>query len=115
MKINENDPGAAGSRHFQKTKDGKQILRDAMATTLPKDVSKAEKQGFSSPDASWFKGDSIDFVKRRLLGSGHRYERYLDAKSIQSLVNEHVSGEQNRRLLVWSLLNFEEWLEKYDS
>ncbi|WP_341659380.1 asparagine synthase (glutamine-hydrolyzing) [Vibrio sp.] len=113
MKINENDPEAAGSRHFQKTKDGKQILRDAMATTLPKDISKAEKQGFSSPDASWFKGDSIDFLKRRLLGSGHRYERYLDSKSIQSLVNEHVSGEQNRRLLVWSLLNLEEWLEQY--
>ncbi|NOI82334.1 asparagine synthase (glutamine-hydrolyzing) [Vibrio tubiashii] len=113
MKINENDPGAAGSRHFQKTKDGKQILRDAMETTLPKDISKAEKQGFSSPDASWFKGDSIDFVKRRLLSGNHKYEKFMDPASVQSLVNEHVEGDTNRRLLVWSLLNFEEWLEQY--
>jgi asparagine synthase (glutamine-hydrolysing) len=26
------------------------------------------------------------------------------------LVNEHLSGEQNRRLFIWSLLNVETWL-----
>ncbi|KZZ48367.1 asparagine synthetase B [Oleiphilus sp. HI0118] len=113
MKVNENDPGAAGSRHFQKTKDGKQILRDAMASMLPPDIATAEKQGFSSPDASWFKGDSIEFVKKRLLGRNNNYGQFMDVASVHRLVNEHVSGEKNRRLLVWSLLNVEEWAEQY--
>jgi len=28
----------------------------------------------------------------------------------QALINEHLSGEQNRRLLIWSPLRFEHWL-----
>ncbi len=113
IKINENDPGASRSRHFQKTKDGKQILRDAMSSMLPKDIATAEKQGFSSPDASWFKGDSIDFVKKRLLGRNNKYGQFMDTSAVHQLVSEHVSGEQNRRLLIWSLLNVEEWTEQY--
>ena len=33
---------------------------------LPKEVVEREKQGFSAPDASWFKGESIDYVLREL-------------------------------------------------
>ena len=110
MKINENDPGASGVRHFQKTKDGKQILRDAMSSLLPPDITTAQKQGFSSPDASWFKGDSIEFVKKCLLGRNNHYGQFMDTSSVHHLINEHVSGCKNRRLLVWSLLNIEEWI-----
>jgi asparagine synthase (glutamine-hydrolysing) len=36
-----------------------------MARYIPEDITRAEKQGFSSPDASWFKGESIEFVRRQ--------------------------------------------------
>jgi asparagine synthase (glutamine-hydrolysing) len=67
IKLNENDVGNKPRRYFQKTSDGKQILRDMMSRHIPEDVTMAAKQGFSSPDASWFKGESIDFVRRTLL------------------------------------------------
>ncbi len=35
--------------------------------------------------------------------------KYMDKDATQRLINEHLSGEQNRRLFIWSLLNFEEW------
>ena len=38
-----------------------------MSKYVPKDIHNAPKQGFSSPDASWFKGESIDFVERKIL------------------------------------------------
>jgi len=38
---------------------------------------------------------------------------YLDRKSVQSLVQEHLDGKLNRRLFIWSLLNVEWWLRKY--
>jgi len=113
MKINENDPGAAGSRHFQRTKDGKQIFRDAMASMLPKNIATAEKQGFSSPDASWFKGESIEFVKTKMMNDNAGVYSFLDKEAVQNLILEHLEGHKNRRLLIWSLLNVEEWNNQF--
>ena len=114
VRANENDPGDKQARYFQKTRDGKQILRDVMRSYIPESVANAEKQGFSAPDASWFKGESIDFVRRALLDGDARLYRFMDREAVQSLVNEHLSGKQNRRLLVWSLLNVEQWLAQHE-
>ena len=114
IQVDENDPGDKPKTFFQRTNDGKQILRDAMKKIIPDNVTRAEKQGFSAPDGSWFKGESIDFVKQTIFDSNAKIYDYLDRKAVQDLVNEHLSGEQNRRLLIWSLLNVEEYLEHYD-
>ena len=50
--------------YFEKTNIGKQILRNVMKKYMPKEIVTGKKQGFSSPDASWFKGESIDFVNK---------------------------------------------------
>jgi len=110
IRINENEPGNKQGDYFQKTKDGKQILRDVMQRYIPEEITKAEKQGFSSPDASWFKGESIEFVKRKLMNSNALLYNWMDRDAILRLLNEHLSGQKNRRLLVWSLLSIEEWL-----
>ncbi|MDC0244870.1 asparagine synthase (glutamine-hydrolyzing) [Pseudomonadota bacterium] len=102
--------GAPGS---QKTNDGKVILRKAMRKYIPDDISKAVKQGFSSPDQTWFKGESIDFVKRKILNSNANIYQYMDKSLIEKMINEHLNGNQNKRSLIWSLLNFEEWLDIY--
>ena len=68
MRINENEPGKL-KKYFEKTKDGKLILRKVMERYIPKEITGAVKQGFSAPDASWFKGDSIDYVKSKLYKS----------------------------------------------
>jgi asparagine synthase (glutamine-hydrolysing) len=110
LKINENEAGDKQTQYFQKTNDGKQILRDMMSRYIPSDITRAAKQGFSSPDASWFKGESIEFVRRKLMnGNAHLYE-LLDSQSVVPLIEEHLRGEQNRRLLIWSLLNVEVWM-----
>ncbi|ABV66933.1 asparagine synthetase [Aliarcobacter butzleri RM4018] len=109
IKMDENEIGK-----MQKTNDGKVILRKAMSKYIPEDIHKAVKQGFSSPDNSWFKGESIDFVKAKLLNSDANIYKYMDKAATQKLINEHLEGKQNRRLFVWSLLNFEEWSSIYD-
>ena len=99
---------------MQKTNDGKIILRKSMSKYIPEDIHKAVKQGFSSPDNSWFKGESIDFVKSKLLNKDAGIYKYMDEVSVHKLINEHLNGEQNRRLFIWSLLNFEEWSTIYE-
>lgn len=110
--INENEPGDKQAIYYQKSKDGKQILRNVMNRYIPKSVTEAVKQGFSAPDASWFKGESIEFVKRELLSNNARIYDYLDRDTVKNLVNSHLSGSENKRLLIWSLLSFETYLKK---
>lgn len=108
VNMDENEIGK-----LQKTNDGKVILRKAMSKYIPEDIHKAVKQGFSSPDNSWFKGESIEFVKSKLLNENANIYKYMDKEATQKLIKEHLSGEQNRRLFIWSLLNFEEWSNIY--
>lgn len=110
IRLNENEPGNKTGRYFQKTSDGKQILRDVMSRYIPDEITKAEKQGFSSPDASWFKGESIEFVKRKLLSGNSPIYQYINADSVQDMIREHLDGRENRRLLIWSLLNVDAWM-----
>jgi asparagine synthase (glutamine-hydrolysing) len=82
-----------------------------MGSYIPPESAKAEKQGFSAPDASWFKGESIEFVRKTLLKNDALIYKYLDPSAIKNLLQQHMSGENNRRLLIWSLINVETWLE----
>jgi asparagine synthase (glutamine-hydrolysing) len=107
--------GAAGDamRYVQDTNDGKMILRDAIARHVPQQIAQGRKQGFSAPDSTWFRGESIDYVRARLLRNDAAIYRYLDRKVVESLVGEHLSGQCNRRLLIWSLLSLEQWCDSY--
>lgn len=107
-KIDENLPGKR--RLIEKVGAGKQILRKAMKKYLPNSVLKAPKQGFSAPDATWFRGDSINYVKSLLYNNKALIYNFIDKNNILRLVDEHIAGKKNRRLLIWSLINFEWWL-----
>ena len=111
LRINENDVGDKRSASFRKTADGKQILRDVMQRYIPESVTRAEKQGFSSPDSTWFRGESIDFVKKTILSPKARIGEVFDRDVVGRLLGDHFRGEKNRRLLIWSLLNVNAWME----
>jgi asparagine synthase (glutamine-hydrolysing) len=113
VSLNENEPGPKTQQFFAQTRDGKLLLRRAMERHIPRQVTERAKQGFSAPDASWFRGESIEYVRRRLLDRNARIYEYLDREAVGELVAEHVSGSRNRRLLIWSLLCFEQWCRTF--
>ena len=88
--MNENDL----RKQFIKNSDGKAILRKAMEKYLPKEVTQRDKQGFSAPDNSWFKGDSIDYVKDTLINNNAKIYNYLDKDEVQKIISEHLKGEK---------------------
>ncbi|HJP61687.1 MAG TPA: asparagine synthase-related protein, partial [Gemmatimonadaceae bacterium] len=83
--------------------------RKTLARYLPADYTNGLKQGFSAPDASWFKGESIDYIRSLLFDKRARIYEFIQPATAQRLMNEHFSGQQNHRLLIWSLLCFEWW------
>jgi asparagine synthase (glutamine-hydrolysing) len=115
VRINENEPGPKTEKFFDKTHDGKLILRRVMKRYVPDKITTAVKKGFSAPDASWFRGESIDYVRDILYDPRLQLYDYLDRRSTLELVNEHFEGKVNRRLLIWSLLSVAEWLDTFCS
>ena len=83
-----------------------------MTRHLSSNITQAVKKGFSSPDASWFRGESIDFLRRTLLDGDARIYEVLDRQAIVPLIEQHLNGEENRRLFIWSLLNVEAWMDQ---
>jgi len=111
--MNENEPGTKTRRYFEKTRDGKLLLRKVMGRYVPDEVTNQVKQGFSGPDASWFRGESIDYVRETLYGSDAAIYEFLDPNAVRRLVDQHLDGKENRRLLLWSLLCFEHWCRTF--
>jgi asparagine synthase (glutamine-hydrolysing) len=102
------------AKYYQRTNDGKIILRKVMMRNIPAEIVEAEKQGFSAPDASWFKGESIEYVRRILLSPQARINEFFDPMVISDMVQEHIDGKVNRRLFIWSLLNFEQYCKTFN-
>ena len=99
---------------IKKPFNGKAILRKAMRPYIPEKIQKAKKQGFSSPDSSWFRGESIKFVENKIMNKNAGIYKYMDYRATTKLVSDHIKGESNRRLFIWSLLNLEEFIAVFD-
>ncbi len=112
-RLDENIVGPKSDLYVNRTTDGKVALRRTLSRILPREYVDAPKQGFSAPDASWFRGESIDYVQRLLMTPSARIYEYLRPDTTMELVGEHLRGERNRRLLIWSLISFEWWLRKF--
>jgi len=113
LRINENEPASKSDKYHELTNDGKKILRDSLSKYIPDNYTSGHKQGFSAPDGSWFKGESIEYIKQILHNKNSLIYNYLQYNEVNSLIEDHFSGKVNRRLLIWSLLCFEWWLKIY--
>lgn len=112
IEMDENEQGKL-FKYDQRTGDGKLILRQAMQRLAPAKVAQLKKQGFSGPDASWFRGESVDYVRHLLLNPQARLLDYLQRDFVREKIEQHCSGAVNNRLLIWSFLSFEWWLRKF--
>lgn len=112
--MDENEAGK-DNKYFNKTRDGKLLLRKVMRRYVPQSIAFGAKQGFSAPDASWFRGESIEYVAKSLIKRNARVFDYMDKATTQAMIMEHLEGKANRRLLVWSLLNVENWFDHFFS
>jgi asparagine synthase (glutamine-hydrolysing) len=97
---------APPDEHIEST-EGKQILRRAMEKYLPVEFTQQHKQGFSPPDANWYRGPSMDYIKEILLDKRTTERPWFDQAVVGERLEEHFQGRSNNRLLIWSLLSFE--------
>lgn len=90
--------------------NGKYILRKTFSKHLDQQITNGKKQGFSSPDASWFKGESIDYVKRCLSDTS-----LLNKEVSRCVFEDHYQGKKNNRLFLWSYIYLQVFLKRFMS
>ena len=99
-------------RH-RRSAEGKTVLRKAMQRLIPPAIIERKKQGFTGPYDSWYRGESVDYIRRLLTSPRARYREFLEPAFVQGVLEEHESARRNHRLLIWSLLCFEVWLRRF--
>ena len=95
--------------------DGKMILRKMLAEYVPEEIQNARKQGFSSPDATWFRDQSSDFILNHIHDNKKLFHSIMDTGMIDEIIADHMSGKNNSRLLIWSFLYMGEFLKQFSS
>ena len=107
--VDEDEPAKRIRYQAQPHSDGKVVLRQAMKGLIPSDITMRAKQGFCAPDASWFRGESIRYVNEFLRSPQSLIREFINPDYVETVLDEHTSGQVNHRLLIWSLLSFELW------
>ncbi len=88
---------------------GKWILKEALKSFLPNEVINRRKQGFTPPDATWFRQHHKGFIEGMLLSKKTLDRGWFNPSELRRILDEHESGKKNHRFLIWSLLCFEQW------
>lgn len=105
--INENQ---ILDKRLARRSNGKLILKKTLQSYLDFPILDSIKQGFSAPDASWFRGESINYVKDELYNKNSALYNICDYNMILNIIEEHTSSKKNHRLLIWSLIYLNNFL-----
>lgn len=87
----------------------KGLLKETMADSLPPEVLRQRKHGFTVPLAAWFRGDLAQFATGVLLSPEARGRGFFEPAAVERFLNEHTLGSRNLGAAIWSMLMFELW------
>jgi asparagine synthase (glutamine-hydrolysing) len=89
------------------------VLKKAMAGLLPSEIVNRRKKGFNVPVGYWIEGSLRELVRDQLAPDKLKREGFFEPAYVEKLLREHAEGVRDHRKLLWTLLVFELWQEKY--
>jgi asparagine synthase (glutamine-hydrolysing) len=92
-----------------KGRRSKHILKAAMASRLPKEVTQRSKKGFGMPVAKWLRGPWRELLLETLGDGAAGRSGWLDQGTVDQLISDHLGGKADRRKQLWTLLMFRWW------
>jgi asparagine synthase (glutamine-hydrolysing) len=91
----------------------KHILKRVLKGLVPDAILARRKQGFGVPLGPWMRGPLRRTLETRLASEEVARIGLFDAATTRRLVAEHVSGARNHQKILWGLLMFDAWRERY--
>ena len=93
--------------------EGKRLLKDLLYKYVPNELVKRPKMGFTVPIDTWLRGPLKSWAESLLNESKIRREGFLNYHLVREKWEEHISGKRNWQYLLWDLLIFQSWYERW--
>jgi len=91
----------------------KYILRRAAQGLLPPVILRRGKKGFNMPVAKWLTGPLRPLAEEYLSEERLRREGFFNPAYVRRLLDDHLAQRCDHRKLLWTLLAFEMWCERW--
>jgi asparagine synthase (glutamine-hydrolysing) len=93
----------------------KYILKKAFKDRLPASILGRGKEGFSMPMKNWLNQEWNGLMHDLLCADNLRADGLFDAAAVQRLMREHEARKQNHSHLLWGLMVFQLWKQRFQS
>jgi asparagine synthase (glutamine-hydrolysing) len=91
----------------------KYMLKNAARKYLPTDVITHRKQGFVGPMTRWLQHELKTHVQETLSERNLNRHGYLNPVTVKTILDEHFSGREIHDTLIWSMVVFQTWFNRY--
>jgi len=89
------------------------LLKRVAARHVPRECVYRPKEGFSIPIKNWLRHEFRGLVERYLAPERLRQEGLFEPAVVERMWQEHLGNRANHSHLLWSLLVFEQWRERW--
>jgi len=91
----------------------KAILKRALRGLIPDPILARRKQGFGVPIGQWLRGPLRDALAERLASVRVARVGLFNPETVTRLMAEHLGGTGDHWKVLWALLIFDAWRERY--
>jgi len=94
-------------------RQGKYLLKKAVAPLLPSEITRRRKMGFGMPVAEWFRGELKEMAHDLLLSERAQQRGYFRREGVARLLREHLDLSRDHSYRLWALLFLEVWFREF--
>jgi asparagine synthase (glutamine-hydrolysing) len=89
------------------------LLRQALKGLLPDSILNRAKKGFNVPVAKWFAGPLKPLLEEVLSPRHLKQQGLFQPDYVAALIKEHQARQRDHRKLLWTLLAFQLWHQRW--